>query len=149
MDKAKVTLEVQCELDQLRALAEQSQRLATAPEDERREWDAVAAAKYVADIWLAVENLCKRRYAALGFLMPQGSDSHARILADLLADPRLGGNLSADLAVRLKKYLAFRHRFTHGYGQEITWSMVEEPLRQIPDTVSKLAEVWTAWLGTL
>lgn len=149
MDKARVALEIQCALDQLSALAEQAQRLASALEDERREWDAIAAAKYVADVWLALENICKRRYAAMDLPMPQGSDSHARILSDFLAEPRLGGTLSADLAVRLKKYLAFRHRFTHGYGQEITWRMVEEPLRQIPDTVSKLTQVWTTWLANL
>ena len=149
MDKAKLTLEIQCELDQFRALAEKAQRLAAASEDKRREWDAVAAAKYVADVWLALENLCKRRYAALELPMPQGSDSHARILSDFLAESRLGGILSAEFAVRLKKYLAFRHRFTHGYGQEISWSMVEEPLRQIPDTVAKLGKVWTAWLASL
>ena len=103
----------------------------------------------MADVWLALENLCKRRYAALEFPMPQGSDSHARILSDFLAESRLGGVLSAEFAVRLKKYLAFRHRFTHGYGQEISWSMVEEPLRQIPDTVAKLGDVWTAWLASL
>jgi uncharacterized protein YutE (UPF0331/DUF86 family) len=136
-------------LEQLRTLSEQAQRLAATPEDERREWDAVAAAKYVADVWLAVENLCKRRYAAFELPMPQGPNSHARILAELLADPTLGRGLSADFAVRLKKYLAFRHRFIHGYGQEVTWTMVEEPLRQIPDTVSTLTKVWTTWLATL
>jgi uncharacterized protein YutE (UPF0331/DUF86 family) len=149
MDKAKVTLEVQCELDHLRRLSEQAQRLMTISDAERREWDAVAAAKYVADVWLAVENLCKRRYAALEIPVPTGPDSHTRILAELLADPTLGRGLSADFAVRLKKYLAFRHRFIHGYGQEVTWTMVEEPLRQIPDTVSTLTKVWTTWLATL
>lgn len=149
MDKAMVTLEVQCEMEQLHTLADQARRLAATLPHERREWDTVAAAKYVADIWLAIENLCKRRYTAIEIPIPQGRDSHARILADFLAEPRLGGRLTADFAVRLKKYLAFRHRFTHGYGQQITWSMVEGPLLQIPDTVSKLTEVWTAWLATL
>lgn len=149
MDRRKLSLEVQCELEQLRALAEQAQRLSATPEQERREWDAVAAAKYVADVWLAVENLCKRRYSALALPVPQGSDSHTRILADFLAEPKLGGRLTPDFALRLKKYLAFRHRFTHGYGQDLTWSMIAEPLRLIPGTVFKLAEVWTDWLATI
>ncbi len=149
MDKAKVALEVQCELEHLRAIAEQAHRLSNMSEEGLREWEAVAAAKYVADVWLAVENLCKRRYAALGLPPPQGPDYHARILADFLAEPCLGGGVSAALALRLKKYLAFRHRFIHGYGQEIVWGMVEEPLRGIPDTVTHLARVWTTWLGTL
>jgi hypothetical protein len=98
---------------------------------------------------MAVENLCKRRYAALEIPLPQGPDSHARILADLLAAPHFAERISANLSLRLKKYLAFRHRFTHGYGQILLWSMVEEPLRQIPETVSDLTGIWTDWLGTL
>jgi hypothetical protein len=103
----------------------------------------------VADVWLVVENLCKRRYAALDVPMPQGPDSHARVLADFAAEPELGGRLDADLLVRLKKYLAFRHRFIHGYGQEITRAMVDEPLCQIPETVSRLVSVWARWLEAL
>ena len=111
MDKVKLSLEVQCEVDQLRSVAQQAERLIAVPEAQHRDWDAVAGAKYVADIWLGVENLCKRRYAALGLSAPQGADSHAQVLADFLAEPSLGGRLGPDEVLRLKKYLAFRHRF--------------------------------------
>ena len=53
------------------------------------------------------------------------------------------------MAARLKKYLEFRHRFIHGYGFMVTWDMVAEPLRLLPETVERLAEVWTAWLDGL
>jgi len=149
MDKAKLALEIQCELDQLRALAQQSSRLLAVTPTDRREWDAVAGAKYVADVWMAVENLCKRRYAALEIPFPQGPDSHSRILADLLAAPHFAEHISANLSLRLKKYLAFRHRFTHGYGQIIMWGMVEEPLRHIPGTVTELTKIWADWLDSL
>jgi len=149
MDKDRLALEVQCELEQLRSTAEQASRLFAVPANERREWDAIAGAKFVAEVWLGVENLCKRRYAVLGLASPQGSDSHARILGDFLADARLGGCFSADHVTRLKKYLAFRHRFIHGYGQQISWGMVEEPLRSLPEMVTILSRVWNDWLSTL
>ncbi len=59
MDRARLTLEVQCEIEHLRTLAERAQKLSSIPANERREWDALAAAKYIADVWLAVENLCR------------------------------------------------------------------------------------------
>jgi len=149
MDREKLTSEVRCELDHLRRTAAQAERLLALPAAERREWDAVAAAKYVADLWLGLENLCKRRYAALGQLVPFGADSHTRVLEDFLAEPALGGALPAALVVRLKKYLAFRHRFAHGYGQEITWPMVEEPLRLLPETLDLLVGTWEGWLSSL
>lgn len=149
MDKEKLNLEVRHELEQLRHVAAQAKRLLAIAETDRREWETVAGAKFVADVWLGVENLCKRRYAAMGSSVPQGPDSHARILEDLVNDPTFRAALTgADLA-RLKKYLAFRHRFIHGYGQTVTWSMVAEPLRLIPETVDVLDKVWTSWLATL
>ncbi len=45
MDKAKLALEIQCELDQLRALAQQSSRLLAVTPTDRRDWAAVAGAK--------------------------------------------------------------------------------------------------------
>jgi len=43
----------------------------------------------------------------------------------------------------------FRHRFVHGYGFMVTWDMVEEPLRQLPETVETLTTVWNAWLAPI
>ncbi len=42
MDKAKLALEIQCELDHLRALSQQSSRLSAVTPTDRREWDAIA-----------------------------------------------------------------------------------------------------------
>lgn len=146
MDKERLALELGCEFDHLRTLAEQAEALAGVPEVERRPWDAAAAAKYVSDLWLGFENLCKRRYAYLRLAVPTGPDSHSRILADFLAEPQLGGGLKPETARNLKKYLAFRHRFMHGYGYEVDWSMLEEPLRLLPSTVKTLISLWQAWL---
>jgi hypothetical protein len=89
MDKEKLALEIRCELDHLRRVAAQAERLLAVPETDRREWDAVAAAKYVADLWLGLENVCKRWYAALVKPVPEGPDSHIRLLDDFLAEPGL------------------------------------------------------------
>jgi len=146
MDRERLAAEMDCEFDHLRRLAGQAEELARVPSAERRPWDAAAAAKYLADLSLGLENLCKRRYVYLRTSVPQGFDSHSRILADFLAEPLLGRQLAPDTARNLKKYLAFRHRFIHGYGHEVDWTMVEEPLRLLPDMVKILISVWQAWL---
>jgi hypothetical protein len=69
------------------------------------------------------------------------------LLEDFLAQPKLGGKLSADIQHRLKKYKNFRHRFIHGYGFEVDWEKVNEPLRLLPETVELLSSLWLGWLA--
>jgi hypothetical protein len=147
MNVSKLAKEVEYEVKQLRTLAAFARELAAAPEGERRPWDAAAAAKYAADVCHGLENLCRRRYKALGLREPLGPESHSQTLAEFLKDPKLGGRLKPEIAGRLQSYLRFRHRFIHGYGYEVTWEMVAEPLALIPETVEALAQVWLEWLA--
>lgn len=146
MSNDRLRQEIRFELEQLRRVAQQAAQLSAVPAGERHPWDSAAAAKYVHDLALGLENLCKRRLAASGQSIPEGVDSHSKLLESFLNEPRLGGQLSDDLKLRLKKYARFRHRFVHGYGHEVNWEIVDEPLRLIPDTVAALAQVWEQWL---
>lgn len=138
--------EIGYELRQLRLTARAATDLHNAAGADPKPWHAAAAAKYVSDIMLGLENIWKRRCRYLGTPMPNGPDSHRRILAAFLDDKNLGGRLSSEAAERLGLYLRFRHRFVHGYGFELRWEIVEEPLALIPDTVKRLTEVWQGWL---
>ncbi|NCC62209.1 MAG: hypothetical protein EOM12_15015 [Verrucomicrobiae bacterium] len=146
MDKERLSLEIRFELDQLRRLSEIVVEFQEALGDSRLPWHAAAGAKYVADLWNGIENLCKRRCVHLKRPMPTGTDWHQQLLDDFLAEPQLGGALSDEMKYRLKKYKSFRHRFVHGYGFEIDWKRVEEPLKLLPDTVAVLTPVWLTWL---
>ncbi len=146
MSSGKLAEELQHELKQLRQMAAVASVLTEVPPDKRQPWDAAAAAKYIADLTLGLENLWKRRSIHLGLLVPQGEDSHARILDAFLGDPSLGGSLPHETRQLLKKYLRFRHRLFHGYGHQVRWEIVEEPLRLLPKTVLELEEVWNEWL---
>lgn len=149
MKKEKLKREILFELDQLKNLASQAEGLFLWPAEHRRPWDAAAAAKYVSDLVLCLENMCKRRCHYLGIPIPQGYNSHNQILEDFSIAPELGGLLSPEMSQRLKKYLRFRHRFIHNYGHEVKWEMVEEPLRLLPETISILSELWEKWLESL
>jgi hypothetical protein len=146
MNSDQLTAEMTQELDQLRLVAEHATELALVLANERRPWHAAAAAKYAADLISGNENLCKRRYRAANLPIPAGDDFHARILEEFITEPELGAGLSDDVKHRLRKYLRFRHRFVHGYGHEVIWEIVDEPLRLLPETIAILREVWSRWL---
>ena len=149
MSKVRFVREIAYELEQLGQLAEVARGLAAVEPEQRRPWDGAAAAKYIADLCVGLENLCKRRYRYLEQEPPSEGDSHQRMLADFLAEEGLGGALPGDVAFRLKKYLRFRHRFVHGYGHQVSWEIVEEPLRLLPETVERLSWVWRQWAAAL
>jgi hypothetical protein len=145
----RLAREIACELDQLARVADISRRLSALSEADRRPWDAAAASKYVADLFLGFENLCKRRYRYLNLPLPSGPNYHSDILTDFLDEATLGGALSNAVVERLKKYLRFRHRFSHGYGYDVSWEIAEEPLRLLPETVELLSNIWQTWLDNL
>ena len=149
MNKQQLAREIEFELDQLRRSAETAAQLTAVSPDQRRPWDAAAAAKYIADLFNGFENLCKRRCRYLALPIPEGPQSHTQILDEFLSVDELGGTLPEEFSFRLKKYLRFRHRFMHGYGFEVNWEIVEEPLRLISETVEQLAKTWKRWLDTL
>ena len=146
MNSDKLTAEVTQELDQLRRVAELAAELAKVPTEDRHPWHAAAAAKYIADLANGLENLCKRRYRSANLPVPEGDDSHARMLEEFIAVPGLGASLTHEVKHRLRKYLRFRHRFVHGYGHEVLWDIVDEPLRLLPETIAILREAWLRWL---
>ena len=149
MNKNKLIEEIRFELNQLQGNVGNARQLASLPEKDRRPWDAVAAAKYISDVIAGLENLCKRRNAALNRKHPEGPDSHRRVLDDFIAEKQLGGRMTPENIAYLKKYLRFRHRFIHGYGHEITWGIIEEPLAKLPELVEEISRLWETWLSEL
>lgn len=149
VDVERIANEIHFEIEQMQEVASLAVALSAVPENERRPWDVAAAAKFVADFFLGLENLCKRRYRFLGKPFPEGPDSHSVLLNDFVETAGLGGSLSTELKERLWKYLRFRHRFVHGYGWQMRWELVEEPLRLLPETVRQISEVWDIWLASL
>lgn len=149
MTRTKIAREIEHELQQLEKVAQTASRLAAVPADQRRPWDSAAASKYISDVFLGLENLCKCRLRWLGEAIPDGPQSHTEILESFLAADGLGRGLSADMQLRLKKYLRFRHRFFHGYGFEVSWEIAEEPLMLLSETVEILARTWRQWLAEL
>lgn len=149
MNKADLEGDIRYELGQLRVLAGRAAELSTLPASQRELWECMAVAKLVADFYMGCENLIKRHHRALGRAAVEAPDSHTQLLRDFLDDSGLGAHLSCECRERMELYLRFRHRFVHGYGSEVKWEMVEEPLRLIPEMVELVAHVWEQWLSGL
>jgi hypothetical protein len=147
MRQPELTEEIAFELRQLERLAGLARAMLAVPPAERRPWDAMAAAKCVADLFRGLENLWKRFCVHSGRPFPSGPDSHARLLSAFLSESGLGNQVSPEFAERLKLYKDFRHRFVHGYGFEVSWELIEEPLTLLPVTAEELVRVWAGWLN--
>lgn len=147
MSRPELAEEIAFELGQLARLAELALAMLAVRPAERRPWDGMAAAKCVADLFRCVENLWKRLCVHSGRAFPSGPDSHAQVLSAFLSEAGLGDQLSHEMAGRLKLYKDFRHRFVHGYGFEVSWELIEEPLTLLPDTAAELVRVWSGWLN--
>ncbi|HOC70685.1 MAG TPA: hypothetical protein PKO23_17905 [Candidatus Hydrogenedentes bacterium] len=149
MNKQTILEQVRWELGCLERLEYLARELYAVPEAARRPWDAAAAAKYISDMFRGLENLCKRKSRYLSEPFPEGPDSHAQILKDFLGPEGPGHTLDPEIVHRLRLYKGFRHRFIHGYGFELDWEVVEEPLRLLPETIDALRVTWNLWLDSL
>jgi hypothetical protein len=149
MDKQRLERDVRLELGHLEKTAEAARDLCSNVGPNPSPLFSAAAAKYVADVFMGLENLWKRRCRYLKLPVPEGPASHRDTLAQFLDDPKLGKLLHPGVDEHLGRYLRFRHRFIHGYTYDVAWSIVEEPLALIPETVAELRRVWDNWLSGL
>ncbi|MFA5044265.1 MAG: hypothetical protein WC381_06575 [Kiritimatiellia bacterium] len=76
MDRDRLAAEIRFEVDQLRRLAIAVNEFLESIKGSPLPWHAAAGAKYVADLWMGIENLWKRRCVYLELPIPSGVDSH-------------------------------------------------------------------------
>ena len=113
MKKTELSAEIRHELDCLGRVAQVAEALFREKRSDKSPWPAAAAAKYISDVFMGLENLWKRKCRYRGESYPEGATSHRDVLVAFLEDPSLGGHLTPESAEHLAGYLRFRHRFIH------------------------------------
>lgn len=133
------------ETNRLRQLASTAKAALSRPELKKDSWDAAAAGKLISDLIGGLESLLRKKSRAENTPMPQGPDWHLVMLNGFLEDPAFQSAWSESQKALLLRYLRFRHRFVHGYGHELSWEMVQEPLTDLPAIAEALAKAWEQW----
>ena len=108
-----------------------------------------AVASMLHEFYNDVERMFERMAVGLGEGVPQGSNWHVDLLAQMATTREEARPAVIDeaLRARLKDYLDFRHFFRHAYGYTLEWSQLRwkaeslsEMLRMLRDQVRRFFE---------
>lgn len=94
------------------------------------------------DFYCGVERIFKRIAEELNGGIPEGENWHIQLLKDmsLKIEEIRPPVISKELAMELKGYLEFRHRFRNIYGFELEWSKMKGLNGDMPDTARRFKE---------
>ena len=81
------------------------------------------------DFYNGIENVLKQAFRIKNIQTPQGESWHR----DLLLEATEENILSEQLANELKRYLAFRHFFSHGYAIDLSPDRMEPLVTNVRD----------------
>ncbi len=122
-------------------------RLRKPPTEER----LIALGKYVHDFYEGVERIFKRIEKRLEVAIPTGSSWHTYLLQQM--EREIEGKRPAvidhNLALRLHRYLRFRHLFRHTYGYELVWDELRPLVEGLPEVFSALQTQLETFLAKL
>lgn len=122
-------------------------RLRKPPKEER----LIALGKYVHDFYECVERLFERIEKRLEVPIPTGSSWHTYLLHQM--EREIEGKRPAvidhDLALRLHRYLRFRHLFRHTYGYELVWEELRPLVEGLPEVFNALRTQLESFLAKL
>lgn len=83
-----------------------------------------------------IENILKQAFQLRALPIPQGESWHR----DLLLSAAEKGIVSADLSDDLKRYLAFRHFFGHGYALNLSPEPMEPLVRDAESVFNRFKD---------
>ncbi|MGQ9630385.1 MAG: nucleotidyltransferase family protein [bacterium] len=148
-----LTAEVQNELENLERIVKGAlasfRRLRKPPSQERM----MAFGKYAHDFYEGVERIFERIEKRTEVSIPLGESWHTLLLRQMEYEVqnRRPAVIDHALALRLHRYLRFRHLFRHTYGYELVWDELRplmEGLAEVFDGFKTSVEKFLATLQT-
>jgi len=132
------------ELEELDALLSSSSDLLATPVDAEPPFERLAALSTVlTSFYTGLERIFERIATQLGPARPEGDRWHVELLAQVArpAENR-SALISEESRMRLREYLAFRHRSRHAYVHHLEWGGMAQLVAGIPDVWNRVrAEV--------
>lgn len=95
------------------------------------------------NIYNAVENILKQTVLASEMALPTGDSWHR----DLLSLAGGNGVLSLETVEELKRYLAFRHFFSHGYAVDLEMARMAPLVSDVSHVCQTLREEIYEWVA--
>ncbi len=132
--------QIRDELEHLRQLVNQAETWLRGYKGEPTSLEIMGAGKIVHDFYGGVERIFERIAMRLDEDLPPGPHWHTDLLRRM--EHPWGEKRQAvvdhDLALRLHRYLRFRHLFRHTYGYELVWDELRPLVEGLPRALADL-----------
>ncbi|OAT79818.1 hypothetical protein [Desulfotomaculum copahuensis] len=91
------------------------------------------------DFYTGVEKIFLNIAKEIDQLAPRGENWHRQLLEQMTLHlkERRPAVIDLELAGQLEQYLAFRHRFRNLYGFDLEWGRMEQPVKELPETLRR------------
>ncbi len=130
-----LTMEVQNELENLERIVKAVQRPLKRMRRPPRGGRIITFGKHVHDFYGGVERIFERIEKRTEMPIPTGENWHTLLLQQM--EREFAGKRPAvvdhALALRLHRYLRFRHLFRHTYGYELVWDELRPLVESLPE----------------
>jgi len=108
--------------------------LPSLPLDRLSQLELAGAAALLHNFYNGIENVIKQALLAKGISVPDGLSWHRDLLIKAMESKIISKSLGEDL----KRFLAFRHFFSHAYSLDLVPEKIEPLAADAPKTFEKL-----------
>lgn len=140
MSKKELQQDINIELENLKRLVNEMNRIIEMPSEPLNFIEIRAAGSILHDFYSGIEKIFKRIAVAIDKNLPKGEDWHSELLLQMAKSLKGIRNsvITEETMQRLKEYLRFRHLFRHIYGFELKWESFSDLCFEMGNLVQHL-----------
>ena len=138
--KEALAQQIREELHQLELLAQRAETWLQGRRDEPAPLEIMGAGKIIHDFYTGAERIFERIAVQMDDYLPAGLHWHTDLLGQMERPwgEKRAAILDHGLALRLHRYMRFRHLFRHTYGYELVWEELRPLVEGLPSILADL-----------